>query len=48
MENYDLLDNDQKQILKKRLIENASSLGAENHFLSFVELFKIYPVGCHQ
>ena len=41
MENYDSIDNDQKQILKKQLIENASSLGGKNHFLSLVETIRI-------
>ena len=41
MENYDSIDNDQKQILKKQLIENASSLGGKNHFLCLVETIRI-------
>ena len=41
MENYDSIDNDQKQVLKKLLIENASSLGGKNHFLSLVEAIRI-------
>ena len=41
MENYDSIDNDQKQVLKKQLIENASSLGGKNHFLSLVEAIRI-------
>ena len=40
MENYDAIDNDQKQVLNKQLIENASSLGGKNHFLSLVEAIR--------
>tara|TARA_Y100000591_G_scaffold306445_1_gene304882 strand:- start:1711 stop:1821 length:111 start_codon:yes stop_codon:yes gene_type:complete len=36
MENYDSIDNDQKLVLKKQLIENASSIGGKNHFLFLV------------
>ena len=41
MKNYDSIDNDQKQVLKKQLIKNASSLGGKNHFLSLVEAIRI-------
>ena len=41
MENYGLIDNDQKLVLKKQLIENASSIGGKNHFLSLVEAIRI-------
>ena len=41
MENYDSIDNYQKQILKKQLIENASSLGGKNHFLCLIEAIRI-------
>ena len=41
MENYDSIDNDQKLVLKKQLIENASSIGGKNHFLSLVEAIRI-------
>ena len=40
MENYDSIDNDQKQVLKKQLIEYASSIGGKNHFLSLVEAIR--------
>ena len=41
MEKYDSIDNDKKQVLKKQLIENASSLGGKNHFFSLVEAIRI-------
>ena len=41
MENYDSIANDQKLVLKKQLIENASSIGGKNHFLSLVEAIRI-------
>tara|TARA_B100000900_G_C20512718_1_gene688727 strand:+ start:591 stop:932 length:342 start_codon:yes stop_codon:yes gene_type:complete len=37
MEDYDAIDNDQKQVLKEQLMEKALSLGCKNHFLSLIE-----------
>ena len=41
MTNYDSIDNDIKQVLKKQLIKNATSLGGKNHFLSLIEAIRM-------
>ena len=44
MINYDLIDNDKKQVLKTQLIKNTKSLGGKNHFLSLIESIRMsYP-----
>ena len=35
------MENAQKQALKNQLIENATSLGGKNHFLSIIEAIRI-------
>ena len=46
MENYDSIDNYQKQVLKKQLIENASSLSGKNHFLFIIKVKRISTLNC--
>ena len=41
MTNYDSLDKDKKQDLKKQLTKYASSIGGKNHFLSLIEAIRI-------
>ena len=41
MIDYDSIGNDQKQAFKNQLIENATSLGGKNHFLSLIEAIRI-------
>ena len=41
MTNYDSIDNDKRQVLKKQLIKNATSLGGKNHFLSLIEAIRM-------
>jgi len=41
MTNYDSIDNDKRQVLKKQLINNATSLGGKNHFLSLIEAIRM-------
>lgn len=40
MTNYDSLDTEKKQDLKKQLIKYASSIGGKNHFLSLIEAIR--------
>ena len=40
MTNYDSLDKDKKQDLKKQLTKYASSIGGKNHFLSLIEAIR--------
>ena len=41
MINYESMDNDEKEVLKKQLIKNATSLGGKNHFLSLIEAVRM-------
>ena len=41
MNNYNLIDNDKKQVLKNQLIKNATSIGGKNHFLSLIESIRM-------
>ena len=41
MIDYNSIENAQKQALKNQLIENATSLGGKNHFLSIIETIRI-------
>ncbi len=41
MINYDSIENAQKQALKNQLLDNATSLGGKNHFLSLIEAIRI-------
>ena len=41
MINYDSMDIDEKEVLKKQLIKNATSIGGKNHFLSLIEAVRM-------